>query len=99
MAIAGHGVAWLPQICVQKAIRQNELIQIGGQQMSLEMEIRIFRRAGAKNRDVEAFWDYLARNQSNARSIIDPVLSLRWTTAIYRHAKRDTPMQSLHNVG
>ncbi|WP_280523400.1 LysR substrate-binding domain-containing protein [Ochrobactrum quorumnocens] len=77
MAIAGHGVAWLPQICVQKAIRQNELIQIGGQQMSLEMEIRIFRRAGAKNRDVEAFWDYLARNQSNARSIIDPVLSLR----------------------
>jgi DNA-binding transcriptional LysR family regulator len=77
MAIAGQGIAWLPQICVQKSISQNELVQIGGQQMSLEIEIRIFRRAGAKDRDAEAFWKYLAENQSRARSLIDPVLKLR----------------------
>ncbi|OIS92376.1 LysR substrate-binding domain-containing protein [Brucella cytisi] len=77
MAIAGQGIAWLPQICVQKSIGQNELVQIGGQQMSLEIEIRIFRRAGAKDRNAEAFWKYLAENQNCARSLIDPTLKLR----------------------
>jgi DNA-binding transcriptional LysR family regulator len=77
MAIAGHGIAWLPQICVQKSINQGQLVQIGGQQMALEMEIRIFRRAGAKNRDVEAFWNQLVDNQSHLRSVTDPALRLR----------------------
>jgi DNA-binding transcriptional LysR family regulator len=61
MAVAGHGVAWLPQICVRKSIAQGELVQIGGQQLSLEMEIRIFRRTGSSNRDAEALWKFLAQ--------------------------------------
>lgn len=61
MAVEGHGVAWLPQICVRKAIAQGELVQIGGQQMSLEMEIRIFRRTGSGSRDAEALWKFLAQ--------------------------------------
>lgn len=61
MAVAGHGVAWLPQICVRKSIAQGELVQIGGQQLSLQMEIRIFRRTGSSNRNVEALWNFLAQ--------------------------------------
>lgn len=61
MAVAGHGVAWLPQICVRKSIAQGELVQIGGQQLSLEMEIRIFRRTGSSSRDAEALWKFLAQ--------------------------------------
>jgi LysR family transcriptional regulator, hypochlorite-specific transcription factor HypT len=61
MAVAGHGVAWLPQICVRKSIAQGELVQIGGQQLSLEMEIRIFRRTGSGSRDAEALWKFLAQ--------------------------------------
>lgn len=61
MAVAGHGVAWLPQICVRKSIAQGELVQIGGQQLSLEMEIRIFRRTGSGGRDAEALWKFIAQ--------------------------------------
>jgi DNA-binding transcriptional LysR family regulator len=60
MVIAGHGVAWLPQLCVRKSIAEGELIQIGGQQMSLAMEIRIFRRAGSLGRTGELLWRHLA---------------------------------------
>ncbi|MNL68701.1 LysR substrate binding domain protein [compost metagenome] len=59
MAVAGRGVAWLPQICVAEAMRQGRLVQIGGQQMSLEMEIRIFRRAGSGSHDSDALWQHL----------------------------------------
>ncbi|MCB8822479.1 LysR family transcriptional regulator [Microvirga rosea] len=60
MVVAGHGVAWLPQICVRKSIAEGELVQIGGQQMSLAMEIRIFRRAGSMGRTGELLWRHLA---------------------------------------
>lgn len=59
MAVAGRGVAWLPQICVAEAMRQGRLAQIGGQQMSLELEIRIFRRAGSGSHDSDALWQHL----------------------------------------
>jgi len=79
MAVAGRGVAWLPQICVQKSIAQGELIQIGGQQMSLEIEIRIFRRVGIRNRDGEVFWKYLCEKAElhRGRTIVDSTLTLR----------------------
>lgn len=79
MAIAGRGVVWLPQICVQKSIAQDELIQIGGQQMTLEIEIRIFRRIGARSRDGEALWKHLSRvaEQTHGRSTVNPVLAMR----------------------
>jgi len=59
MAVAGRGVAWLPQICVGEAVKQGQLIQIGGPQMSLEMEVRIFRRTGSSSHDGEALWQHL----------------------------------------
>ncbi|TIU17198.1 MAG: LysR family transcriptional regulator, partial [Mesorhizobium sp.] len=79
MAIAGQGVVWLPQICVHKSIAQGELIQIGGQQLSLEIEIRIFRRVGSRSRDGEALWKYLSRTaeQARGRTLVDPTLTMR----------------------
>jgi DNA-binding transcriptional LysR family regulator len=79
MAVAGRGVAWLPQICVQKSIAQGELVQIGGQQMSLEIEIRIFRRMGTRNRDGEALWKYLCQRAENSRGrgMADSTLTMR----------------------
>ncbi|MBZ6078998.1 LysR substrate-binding domain-containing protein [Microvirga puerhi] len=62
MVMAGHGVAWLPQSCARKGILDGELVQIGGQQMSLAMEIRIFRRAGPLSRAGEQLWKHLLHN-------------------------------------
>ncbi|MDW6020150.1 LysR substrate-binding domain-containing protein [Mesorhizobium sp. BAC0120] len=79
MAVAGRGVAWLPQICVQKSIAQGELVQIGGQQMSLEIEIRIFRRLGTRNREGEALWKYLCQRAEHirGRGMVDSTLTMR----------------------
>lgn len=77
MAIAGHGIAWLPQISAQKAISRKELVQIGGQHMSLEMEIRIFRRAGTRNGDAEAFWKHLSEISKGLRGPVSPSIGLR----------------------
>jgi DNA-binding transcriptional LysR family regulator len=60
MAITGSGVAWLPQICVQDSLKSGELVRLGGQQMSLEMEIRLFRRAGHRGGDGGMLWKHLA---------------------------------------
>lgn len=61
MAVAGRGVAWLPQICVREDIKQGQLVDIGGKQLSLEIEIRIFRRAGAGSHDGDVLWRHLAQ--------------------------------------
>lgn len=66
MAIAGHGIAWLPQVCVQKSIAQGDLVQIGGPQTTLEVEIRIFRHLGGHNRASEAFWKILSLQSVSA---------------------------------
>lgn len=59
MAIVGTGIAWLPLICVRDAIANGELAQIGGSQMTMEIQIRLFRRTGRQNPAVEAFWEQL----------------------------------------
>lgn len=76
MAVAGRGVAWLPRICVADAMKQGKLVQIGGQQVSLEMEIRIFRRAGVSSLDSDAFWTHLKQCSElpQFRTILDPVV-------------------------
>lgn len=62
MVLAGHGVAWLPQSCVRQCIEDGDLVQLGGQQMSLAMEIRIFRRVGSLSRASDLLWKQLSLN-------------------------------------
>ncbi|MGV3490995.1 MAG: LysR substrate-binding domain-containing protein [Devosia sp.] len=56
MAAAGKGIGWLPYSCVADAIERGELCQIGGPELVVEMDVRIYRRQGAGSADVEAFW-------------------------------------------
>lgn len=78
MAVAGHGIAWLPQICAQRSIAAGELVQIGGQQMTLEIEIRIFRHLGSANRYIDLFWKHLSQQVAARRpqSLLDMGLSM-----------------------
>lgn len=56
MAMAGAGIAWLPQICVRDELHSGVLRQIGHPSMTAEMQIRIFRRTGNQGPLIEAFW-------------------------------------------
>lgn len=70
MAIAGAGIAWLPQICVRHDLEVGRLAQIGGPQMTIKMEIRLFRRSGNQGLRVEEFWQELQMRDAQARGTI-----------------------------
>lgn len=56
MVMAGEGVGWLPLCCVRDAIERGELCQIGGPELQLDMEVRLFRRQGSRSPHLETFW-------------------------------------------
>ncbi len=68
MVMSGAGIGWLPLSCVHDAISRGDLVQIGGPDLTLNMEVRIFRRLGSAEPDVASFWreitqSLLAQNQ------------------------------------
>ncbi|WP_172293356.1 LysR family transcriptional regulator [Pseudoruegeria sp. HB172150] len=68
MAIVGSGITWLPQICVRDAIAEGKLVQIGGSQMTIEIQIRLFRRSGHQSATIEAFWQQLVLKEAASRT-------------------------------
>ena len=64
MAIKGMGVGWVPQICVQTEFKRNELVDIGGEELSVDLDILIFRSNKRLSNDAESLWSYLNRNSS-----------------------------------
>ncbi len=68
MAIAGHGIAWLPEICVREELNSGTLAQIGEPAMALDIEIWLFRRTGSRSREGEAIWrNLLEQSQFQAQ--------------------------------
>lgn len=59
MAIAGMGIAWLPLSSAKDAIEQGRLAQIGDDRATIELEVRLYRRAGPSGTAAEAFWTQL----------------------------------------
>ncbi len=62
MAIQGMGVGWVPEICVKTELKRNELIQIGGNELSVDLDILIFRSNKRLSNDAESLWSYLNRH-------------------------------------
>lgn len=60
MAVAGRGVGWVPYSCAADAIGRGELLQVGGPELMVEMDVRIYRRQGVGTPDAEEFWRGLA---------------------------------------
>jgi DNA-binding transcriptional LysR family regulator len=60
MALAGEGIAWLPRSSVAAEISRGDLVVAGGASWSLELELRVYRDATARNPLVAALWQHLA---------------------------------------
>ncbi len=65
MAIAGHGVAFLPESSVQQALRDGQLVRAASPELACEarLDIRLYReRPGARRpkRVAQKFWDDVA---------------------------------------
>lgn len=65
MAIAGEGIAWLPRSAVVDEFARGELVQAGIAEWCLELELRVYRDASARNPLVSTLWNGL-REQSPA---------------------------------
>lgn len=56
MACAGEGVAWLPLALAEDAVRDGRLVYAAGDELAIDVEIRLFRGEGRLGPAAEAFW-------------------------------------------
>jgi len=56
MALDGRGIAWLPASLIRDELDAGRLVEAGGAQWKVEVEIRLFRSHATLPRAAEAFW-------------------------------------------
>ncbi|MBJ3776552.1 LysR substrate-binding domain-containing protein [Acuticoccus mangrovi] len=56
MAMRGRGLLWLPRRLATEELDAGTLVEAGGPQWSIPIEIRAYRRNVEERRDVERFW-------------------------------------------
>ncbi len=61
MAVRGNGMAWLPESCARAELERGELVQLGGDELTLAMDIQMFRSNERLAPDAERLWSLLAR--------------------------------------
>jgi DNA-binding transcriptional LysR family regulator len=59
LALEGRGIAWVPASVVRGEIEKKTLVEAGGKQWSIPMEIRLFRPRDKLNPAAENFWRYV----------------------------------------
>jgi DNA-binding transcriptional LysR family regulator len=60
LALEGRGIAWVPASVVRGEIERKTLVEAGGAQWSIPMEIRLFRPRDKLSAAAENFWNYVA---------------------------------------
>ncbi|QCK86791.1 LysR family transcriptional regulator [Phreatobacter aquaticus] len=59
MVRAGEGLAWLPRTLAEDDIAAGRVVELGGPDVQIPVEIRLFRAAGRLTATAEAVWDGL----------------------------------------
>ncbi|HTH59502.1 MAG TPA: LysR substrate-binding domain-containing protein [Paraburkholderia sp.] len=60
MAVAGHGVAWMPYLMVRQELERGELVQAGSNRWIGEIEIRAYRTRTTESQEIERLWAFLS---------------------------------------
>ncbi|MEF7612478.1 LysR family transcriptional regulator [Aquincola sp. MAHUQ-54] len=61
MALDGRGIAWLPASLIRDELDAGRLLEAGGSEWAVEVEIRLFRGQAALPRAAEALWSAAAQ--------------------------------------
>ncbi|MGH1440227.1 MAG: LysR substrate-binding domain-containing protein [Cellvibrionaceae bacterium] len=61
MALQGMGICWLPRICIQAEMNRGDLIDIGNESLSLNLDVTLYRPAQRLSNQAESLWAYLKR--------------------------------------
>ena len=67
MALAGHGLAWLPESSIAREKADGKLVRAGGDEWTISLEIRLFRAYANTNPGLNALWEFLTRDQPATR--------------------------------
>lgn len=59
MALAGRGVAWIPESLIRDELRSGALVQAGGREWFLQSDIHLYRNRTRARVSVELFWSAL----------------------------------------
>lgn len=59
LALEGRGIAWVPASVVRAELARRSLVEAGGPQWSISMEIRLFRPRERLSPAAETFWSYV----------------------------------------
>jgi DNA-binding transcriptional LysR family regulator len=60
MALDGRGVAWLPISLIEDELKAGRLVEAGGTEWKIDLEIRLFRSQATAPPAAEAFWRKVA---------------------------------------
>lgn len=59
MALAGQGLAWLPESSIARELAEGKLVRAGSEQWTMKLEIRLFRARGNGKPMVDMLWNAL----------------------------------------
>ena len=59
MIIAGHGLGWLPESCVEREMADGRLVAAGPARWNCPLEVRLYRCAESSNPMVDKIWTLL----------------------------------------
>lgn len=68
MALAGRGLAWIPESLIAEELRSGALVRAGSPAWTLDVEIRLYRTSAASRPCAERFWSAVA----DWREIVPP---------------------------
>ena len=61
MALAGHGIAWLPESCIARELAEGRLVRAGGDRWTLTLEIRLYRAIDNSKPVLNELWRTLEK--------------------------------------
>lgn len=59
MALEGLGIGWLPSICIKNELERGELVNVGTKDMTMDMDIMLYRSKKTLSNEAENIWDFL----------------------------------------
>lgn len=65
MALAGHGLAWLPESCIARELVEGKLVRAAGAQWSMTLEIRLVRALDSGKPALDALWGRLRAQKAH----------------------------------
>lgn len=61
MVTQGMGIGWLPRICIQAEINRGDLVNIGNENLSMSLDVMLYRSSQRLSNEGESLWAYLQR--------------------------------------